>query len=78
MALSNFNTRIFSSLKHLSFFKTKLGTYKSSFTLHFFKTISGVYSKNNGEGHVKKSFLVIAGLLFRFLTLPSDSGLRFL
>ena len=29
--------------------------------------------KNNGEGHVKKSFLAVADQLFRFLTLPSDS-----
>ena len=41
-----------------------------------FKTISCVCSKNNGESHVEKSFLAIAGLLVRFLTLPSGSGLR--
>ena len=33
-----------------------------------------VCSKNNGEGHVEKSFLATAGLLVRFLTLPSASG----
>ena len=42
------------------------------FTLQLFKTISCIYSENNGEGNVKKSFLAIAGLLVRFLTLPSD------
>ena len=56
-----------------SLFKTKLISH-SSFTLQLFKTISGAFSKNNKEGSVKKSFLAIAGLLFRFLTLPSDSG----
>ena len=74
MVLSKFNTRIFSTLKHLSFFKTSFSKYKGSFTLQLFKTLSGVCSKNNGEGHVKKSFLAIAGLLFKFLTLPAASG----
>ena len=37
--------------------------------MQLFKNISGVRIKN-GEGHLKKSFLVIVGLLFRFLTLP--------
>ena len=36
--------------------------------------MSCVCSKNNGEGHVEKSFLAIAGLLVRFLTLPLGSG----
>ena len=44
MALPNFNTRLFSTLKNLSFFKT---------ILQVFKTISGVCSKNKGEGHLE-------------------------
>ena len=36
-----------------------------------------VCRKNNREGHVEKSFLWIAGLLVRFLTLPSYNGERF-
>ena len=64
------------SLKNLPFFKTKLVSHsiKGSFTLELFKTISGVCSKNKVEGHVQKSFLAVAGLPFRFLTLPSNSG----
>ena len=73
MALSNFNTRTFSTLKHMSYFKASFAYYKGSFTLQLFKTISKNSRKNNGEGRVKKSFLAIAGLLFRFLTMSSGS-----
>ena len=67
MALSNFNTRIFSTLKHLSFFKTKLVSHSIKVCSHsnFLKPFL-VYVVNIIER-------VIAGLLFRFLTLPSDS-----
>ena len=40
MALSNFNTRIFSALKHLSFLKTKLVSHSIKVCSHynFFKS----------------------------------------
>ena len=65
---------VFSTLEHLSFFKTKQvsNNTKVCYTT-IFKTISCVCSKNNGEGHVEKSFISIAGLLVRFPTLPSGS-----
>ena len=76
MALSNFITRIFSSLKHLSFFKTKLVSDSIKVRSHcnFLKSFLVYVKKNNGEDHVKKRFLAITGLLFRFLTLPSECG----
>ena len=48
--------RIFSTLKHLSFFKTKPVSHsiKGLLTLQLFKTISGVCSKNKVEGMYKK------------------------
>ena len=61
MTLANLNTRIFPALKHLPFLKAKPVSHSTkvfhtvTFTLQLFKTISGVFSKNNGEGHVKKS-----------------------
>ena len=75
MAFSNFNTRIFSTLKQLPFFKTKLVSFNIKVCLHYnLKTISWVCSKNNGDGHLKKRFLAISGLLVRFFKLASDSG----
>ena len=55
MALSNFNTRIFSTLKHLSFFKTKLVSHSIKVRSHcnFVKPFV-VYVVKIMEGHVKK------------------------
>ena len=76
MALSNFNTRIFSSLKHLPFFKTKLVSHSIEVRSHcnLVKPFLVYVVEIMERAMLKKSFLAIAGLLFRFLTLLSDSG----
>ena len=60
--------RIFSTLKHLPFFKAKLVSYSIKVRSHcnFLKPFL-VYVVNKKER-------AIAGLIFRFFTLPPDSG----
>ena len=58
------------------FFKAKLLLHSVEVRSHcnFLKPFPVYVVKKNEECHEKKSFLAIAGLLFMFLTLPSDSG----
>ena len=76
MALSSFNARIFSSLKHLPFFKSKLVSHSIEVRSHcnFVKPFLVYVVEIMERAMLKKSLLAIAGLLFRFLTLLSDSG----